>query len=75
MWKIRAHLPTVSLADEWQRQEKLLRSQQECICRSGKAKKLRNEDGHEEWRLQVLEWDRSAWGGAAGIHYYHPEVC
>lgn len=41
MREIRAHLPTVSLADEWQRQEERRGSQlgdalgqQECICRS-----------------------------------------
>lgn len=68
MWKITAHLPTVSLADEWQRQEKLILSQlcdalnQECICGS--------YEEAEEWRVQVVGWD------SAGVdHYYHPEIC
>lgn len=65
MWKITAHLSTISLADEWQRQEKLLLSH---LCdalwirsvSAGHTKKLKNE-GTAAWRIEEFRW----WKGTA----------
>lgn len=74
MWKITAHLSTVSLADEWQRQEKLVLSQ---LCdalwirsvSAGHTKKLRNE------RTAMLRNEGFRWWNGAGVnHHYHPEI-
>lgn len=54
VWEITARLSTVSLADEWQRQEKLILSH---LCdalqirsvSAGHTKKLRNEKTVVEW--------------------------
>lgn len=60
MWKITAHLSTISLADEWQRQEKLLLSH---LCdalwirsvSAGHTKKLKNERT-AAWRIEGFRW-------------------